>query len=122
MSLLIVVDMNLTPEWVAELAKQGWPAVHWSTIGDPHAEDSTIMAWALANEHVVLTHDLDFGTMLALTHAVGPSVFQVRGQDVLPESLGPVVIAALSQHADVLQAGALVVVDVKKARVRVLPL
>ncbi len=122
MSLLIVVDMNLTPEWVAELAKQGWPAVHWSTIGDPHAEDSTIMAWALANEHVVLTHDLDFGTMLALTHADGPSVLQVRGQDVLPESLGPVVIAALSQHADVLQAGALVVVDVKKARVRVLPL
>ena len=94
MSLLIVVDMNLTPEWVAELAKQGWPTVHWSTIGDPHADDSTIMAWALANEHVVLTHDLDFGTMLALTHAAGPSVFQIRGQVVLPEKIGPMVRAA----------------------------
>ena len=80
------------------------------------------MAWALANKHIVFTHDLDFGLMLALTHATGPSVIQVRGPFVLPEDIGPVVIAALCQHADMLQAGALVVVDVKKSRVRVLPL
>ena len=60
--------------------------------------------------------------MLALTHATGPSVIQVRGPFVLPEDIGPVVIAAPGQHADMLQAGALVVVDVKKSRVRVLPL
>jgi len=42
------------------------------------------MAWARANGHVVFTHDLDFGTTLALTHAAGPSVIQVRGQNVLP--------------------------------------
>ena len=122
MSVQLVVDMNLSPEWVAELARQGWSAVHWSTVGDPAAEDSVIMAWALANDHVVFTHDLDFGTMLALTHATGPSVLQVRGQDVLPEDIGFVVIAALRQHDDALAAGALVVVDVKKSRVRVLPL
>ena len=80
------------------------------------------MAWALANAHVVFTHDLDFGTMLALTHAAGPSVLQVRGQNVLPDDIGPLVIAALRQHDAALSAGALVVVDVKKSRVRVLPL
>jgi hypothetical protein len=50
------------------------------------------MAWALANGYVVFTHDLDFGTMLALTDASGPSVLQVRAQSVLPEYIGPVVI------------------------------
>ena len=35
-------------EWVAELAKHGWAAVHWSTVGDPRAADSNIMSWALA--------------------------------------------------------------------------
>jgi predicted nuclease of predicted toxin-antitoxin system len=80
------------------------------------------MAWALANGHVVFTHDLDFGTMLALTHATGPSVLQIRAQKVLPEDIGPVVIAALRQHDAALAAGALVVVDVKKSCVRVLPL
>lgn len=122
MSVPLVVDMSLSPEWVAELARQGWSAVHWSTVGDSAADDAAIMAWALANDHAVFTHDLDFGTMLALTHATGPSVLQVRSQDVLPEDIGPVVIAALRQHGDALAAGALVVVDVKKSRVRVLPL
>jgi predicted nuclease of predicted toxin-antitoxin system len=60
--------------------------------------------------------------MLALTHATGPSVLQVRGQNVLPENLGPTVIAALRQYDAALAAGALVVVDEKKSRVRVLPL
>jgi hypothetical protein len=42
------------------------------------------MAWALAQNRVIFTHDLDFGTALALTNAGGPSVLQVRGQHVLP--------------------------------------
>ena len=72
MSVPLVVDMNLSVEWVAELAAHGWSAVHWSTVGDPRAEDSVSMAWALAYGYAVFTHDLDFGTMLALTHATGP--------------------------------------------------
>src|SRR5437899_3093711 len=122
MSVQLVIDMNLSVDWVTELAEHGWSAVHWSTIGPPRADDTVIMAWALTNGRVVFTHDLDFGTMLALTHATGPSVLQVRGQNVLPEDIGPVVIAALRQHGAALAAGALVVVDVKKSRVRVLPL
>lgn len=122
MSAKLLIDMNLSVEWVTELTSHGWPAVHWSAVGDPTAEDSVLMAWALANGYVVFTHDLDFGTMLALTHATGPSVLQVRGQYVLPEDIGSVVIAALRQHDASLAAGALVVVDVKKSRFRVLPL
>ena len=122
MSVPLVVDMNLSVEWIAELASHGWSAVHWATVGDPRAEDAVIMAWALAKGYVVFTHDLDFGTMLALTHATGPSVLQVRGQNVLPEDIGPILIAALRQHDAALAAGALVVVDLKKSRVRVLPL
>ena len=80
------------------------------------------MAWALANQYVVFTHDLDFGTALALTHASGPSVPQVRGQDVLPGHMAPLVIAALRRHEADLEAGALIVVDESRSRVRVLPL
>jgi predicted nuclease of predicted toxin-antitoxin system len=122
MSVQLVVDMNLSAEWTGELAQHGWSAVHWSTVGDPRAEDSEIMAWALANGYVVFTHDLDFGTILALTRATGPSVLQVRGQNVLPDHMGPVVIAALQKHDADLAAGAIVVVEERKLRVRVLPL
>lgn len=59
MSVQIVVDMNLSVEWVAELGNHGWSAVHWSAVGDPRADDSVIMEWALANGFTVFTHDLD---------------------------------------------------------------
>lgn len=122
MSLKIVVDMNLSPEWITALTHRGWFAVHWSTAGDPRADDITLMAWARLNSHVVFTHDLDFGTMLALSHAAGPSVIQVRSQKVLPEDIGPIVFAALGQHEPLLASGALLVIDEKKSRIRVLPL
>jgi predicted nuclease of predicted toxin-antitoxin system len=122
MSVRLLIDMNLSPEWVAELARHGFDAVHWSAVGDPRAADTAIMAWARANGRAVFTHDLDFGTLLALTHADGPSVLQVRGQNVLPEHLGPLVVAALRQYEAALISGALVVVEERKSRVRVLPL
>jgi predicted nuclease of predicted toxin-antitoxin system len=64
MSLKILVDMNLSVEWVPLLTADGWQAAHWSTTGDPRATDTTLMAWALANGYIVFTHDLDFGTVL----------------------------------------------------------
>jgi predicted nuclease of predicted toxin-antitoxin system len=65
MSFPIVLDMNLCVEWIPFLAQAGWSTVHWSTVGDPRAEDTTIMAWAAAAGHAVFTHDLDFGTAIA---------------------------------------------------------
>jgi hypothetical protein len=46
----------------------------------------------------------------------------VRGQNVLPEDIGSVVIAALRQYDAELAVGALVAIELKKSRVRVLPL
>ena len=122
MSIQIVIDMNLSPDWVDELSKHGWTSVHWSAIGDPRAPDREIMDWARSHKHVVFTHDLDFGTMLALTHASGPSVIQVRGQNVLPDHMGPIVVAALKQYETDLAGGALIVVDESKSRIRILPI
>jgi predicted nuclease of predicted toxin-antitoxin system len=80
------------------------------------------MDWAKANGYVVFTHDLDFGMMLALTHDTGPSVIQVRAQNVLPGHLGPIVVAALRQYEESLANGALLVVEEGRNRVRILPL
>lgn len=122
MNAKILIDMNLSPDWVSVLEHQGWSAVHWSTVGDPCATDQMIMKWAVRNGYMVFTHDLDFGTMLALTHEIGPSVLQIRGQDVLIDHMESIVIAALRQHATDLASGALVVVDESKCRVRILPI
>jgi predicted nuclease of predicted toxin-antitoxin system len=80
------------------------------------------MAWAKQNAHVVFTHDLDFGTMLALTQAEGPSVIQVRTQDVTPTAIEKLVVNALHQFQPDLEKGALIVLDEANVRARVLPL
>ena len=117
----ILIDMNLSPEWVDLLRESGFQAIHWSSIGKPSASDSEIMAWAAANAHIVFTHDLDFGTALALAGASGPSVFQVRIQDVLPKATGGMVVGLLKRFAAELEKGAIVTAEPNRLRVRLLP-
>src|SRR5947209_937682 len=31
MSVKVLIDMNLSPDWVAVLQRHGWPAIHWGT-------------------------------------------------------------------------------------------
>ena len=118
----ILIDMNLSPEWRDVLVKHGWETCHWSTVGDPRAPDTTIMAWALANGYVVFTHDLDFGNLLAATNAIGPSVIQVRTQNTLPVHLENILVASLRQFESALETGALIVIDEARSRARILPL
>jgi predicted nuclease of predicted toxin-antitoxin system len=118
----LLLDMNLSPDWIPVLQGHGWEAVHGSTVGDPRATDRVIMDWARTNEHVVFTHDLDFGAMLVATQAIGPSVIQVRTQDVSPGHLETIIVGVLGQHKSALEGGALVVVDEVRSRVRILPL
>ncbi len=77
-----LIDMNLSPRWGSVLRAEGWDSVHWSQTGHASASDQEVMQRALGEHRIVLTHDLDYGAMLAATQAVGPSVVQVRTQDL----------------------------------------
>ncbi len=118
----LLVDMNLSPRWIELLTDADMPAVHWSTVGANNAPDAQIMAYATANDYVVLTHDLDFSAILAATHGEKPSVVQIRAENVSPDVIGTQVIAALRQMASELEEGALVTIDPNRTRLRVLPL
>ena len=117
----LLVDMNLSPGWVGVLVDAGIDAAHWSTLGAGNAPDSEIMAYAKVNDCIVLTHDLDFGAILAANHGKKPSVVQIRAEDVSPQAIGNYVIAALRQMATELDEGALLTVDTNRTRLRVLP-
>jgi predicted nuclease of predicted toxin-antitoxin system len=118
----LLIDMNLSPRWVRLLADSGIEAVHWTAVGVANASDASIMAFAKANGYVVLTHDLDFGTILAATQGEKPSVVQIRAEDVSPDTIGQPVMDALRQMEAELERGALVTIDPSRTRVRVLPL
>ena len=118
----LLVDMNLSPKWVRLFHDSGWQALHWSSAGVPNARDSEIMAFAAANNYVVVTHDLDFSAILAVTHGKKPSVIQIRCEDVSPEFIGKQTVAALRHMQAELEAGALLTIEVDRTRLRVLPI
>lgn len=118
----ILVDMNLSPAWVDVLRQAGWETVHWSEVGQPSARDEVILAWAHNSDFVVLTHDLDFGAILAATNAAAPSVLQLRTNDVSTAGASSLVTESLRRFATALQKGALVSIDSRRQRARVLPI
>ena len=118
----MLVDMNLSPAWVALLESDGHEAKHWSQAGSPSAPDTEIMQWARENGFVVFTHDLDFGALLFATRALSPSVIQLRIEDVRPQSVGEIVLQTLRKVKDQIEQGALLVIDVRKSRIHLLPL
>lgn len=122
MTLRLLIDMNLSPDWVDVLREAGFEAEHWFRVGAANAPDNELFAWASQNGYFVFTHDLDFGALLAATQAVSPSVFQIRTDDVSPNALAVRTISLLQRFAPQLAAGALIVVDEKRERIRILPL
>ncbi len=112
----LLVDMNLSPSWV------GFDAVHWSTIGAATARDVEILTWANEHDFVLITNDLDFSEILAAGGVDGPSVVQVRTQDVLSDAAVSIVAKALEAHREDIERGALLSIDEGGTRVRMLPL
>ena len=79
-----LIDMNLSPLWAFFLTSNGIEAVHWSTVGEPNAADSQIMDFAGAKGWAILTHDLDFGALLAASRTKTPSVVQCAAKIFCP--------------------------------------
>jgi predicted nuclease of predicted toxin-antitoxin system len=100
----------------------GIESLHWSAIGEPDSLDKEILAWAAINSYVVFTHDLDFGTLLAANKTTCPSVIQIRTQDVSPAALLTTVTLAIEQFKDYIENGALITIDKRRARVKILPI
>jgi len=117
-----VVDMNLSPQWVGFLEGSGHDAVHWSVAGRADAPDSEIVKWAREHDRIVLTCDLDFSGILALSGSHKPSVVQLRSERTLPSLVGVPVLEAIQQAASDLLNGALLTVEIGRSRLRILPL
>lgn len=104
------------------MSGNGIEAVHWSSIGAPDSPDVEILSFARAHDFTILTNDLDFGFILAITHGKKPSVIQTRTDVLGPDRIGGIVINAIKLLTADIDRGALVTIDPRKTRVSLLPL
>ena len=118
----LLLDMNVSPIWVELLNEAGHQARHWSSVGESADDDEIIAAWARTNNHVVLSNDLDFSKLLASTGDTLPSVVQLRlGRNDPLKMIGMVLLAISSSFAE-LDEGAILTIDHKSRRLRILPI
>jgi len=92
------------------------------TLGNPHEFAGPPLFLKFRRHFARGSHDLDFSALLAATKGKDPSVIQIRTQNILPEAIGTMVIAALKQYQNELELGAIITIEPQRARVRILPL
>ena len=117
-----LVDQNLSSVLAEELRAAGHDVVHTRDIDLGTAGDEVILQRALDEDRIVLSADTDFGFLLAETGAGHPSVVLLRLRTPRPAArLAAVLLTNLDGVAGDLAAGAIVVLEDERIRVRRLP-
>lgn len=117
-----LLDMGISPNTVGFLQRLGHQAVHLQQQSLHRLSDSEILKKARAEGSILLTHDLDFGDLLAASGANLPSVVVFRLRNMRPEQVNRHVLKVHSQHLEALEHGAIITVTEAQARIRYLPL
>jgi len=117
-----LADMGTSPHTVSFLGKLGHEAVHLHTQGLDRAEDSAILSNAREENRVLLTHDRDFGELIAASGARLPSIIVFRLRDMRPGTVNPYLESIVNQHRELLDQRAIVSVTEGRVRVRLLPI
>ncbi|MEZ4707931.1 MAG: DUF5615 family PIN-like protein [Caldilineaceae bacterium] len=118
----VLLDMPVSPNLVHVLEEYGHVAVHASDLGLFRATDQELMELARQTDRIIITADLDFPQLLALSGAASPGLILFRGGDYSEREMEELLRRVLdSIPADRIQS-AICVVDRKRIRVTELPL
>lgn len=117
-----LLDQNQSIELVQHLGQVGLDAVHTRNIGLSRSSDAEVLAFAKADGRVLISADTDFGELLARSRDVAPSVLLLRRQGRRRAvAVAELIQANLIAIEEDLVAGAIVVFDQDRLRVRRLP-
>ncbi len=117
-----LADMGISWRVVTGLRASGHDAIHLQEQDLGRLEDKDILNKALTEGRILLTHDLDFGELLAASGGKLPSVIIFRLNDMRAENITQHLTSMITQQASALEKGAICSVTEKKVRVRSLPI
>ena len=106
-----LLDENISPSLAVLLQDLGYEARHVNEIGYNNTPDFKISKFAATSGEIIITHDTDFGTILALTGSERPSVVLFRWKIISAQLVFQFLVSYLPQLAENLTNGALIVVD-----------
>ena len=117
-----LADMGVSMRTIGWLREQKHDAVHLREEGLQRLSDEQILVKARAERRVLLTMDLDFGYLLAVSRAQLPSVILFRLSDERSEVVNRRLADVLTQRRSDIEAGAIISVSEVAIRIRRLPI
>lgn len=117
-----LADMGISPRSVAFLNSLGHNAVHLHDEGLDRLSDANILAKARNEDRIVITHDLDFGDLMAAGGARLPSIIILRLRNMSADQVNRYLEVVISSYQRQLDTGAIVSVTERHIRVRALPI
>jgi len=115
-------DMGVSMRVIEWLRAAGHDAVHLRDQGLQRLPNGDIFQKGFAEQRIVLTFDLDFGEILAGSAGQQVSVVLFRLRDTRTEHVIERLQAILEQSSAELLAGAIVIVEEGRHRIRKLPI
>ena len=117
-----LIDMPLSPELAVWLVQQGHDALHASHVGLDRSTDPVILEYARNEQRIVVTADLDYPRLLALTRAEGPGLILFRGGNYSEQETVERLARALETVPHEELPTSIVVVEKERIRRRRLPI
>ena len=116
-----LLDMGLAARTAQYLREHGHDAVHLREQRLQRLPDIEIVAKAVTEQRIILTHDLDFGRIVALSKGRAPSVVTFRLNDMRANTVNLHLDELVARFAADLERGALISVSDQGVRIRHLP-
>ena len=117
-----IADMGIAMRIVEWLRENGHDAVHLREEGLHKLSDREIFKKAASEGRIILTFDLDFGEIIALSEGILVSVILFRLRNTRTPHVMKRLEHVLDESCDSLKRGAVVVVEETRHRIRKLPI
>lgn len=118
----LLLDQGLPRGTANHLSSAGADVIHVGTIGLWSSSDAQILDEARRQDRIIVTHDADFHSLIAVSLASKPSVIRLRLEGLNDRQIADVIQKVLTRYPDDLRRGALVSVTERLIRVRRLPI
>jgi len=117
-----LLNMNVPRKLGRRLTSEGHECRHVGDIGMAQVGDLVILKEARENKEIIITHDLDYGDLLAFSGETKPSVIIFRVRNTHADNLFKQIVEAWGEIERPLIEGAIVTFEDAALRIRKLPI
>lgn len=117
-----LADMGISQSTTVFLKEQGFDAVHLRDQNLQRLPDPEIIQKGYAEGRIILTCDLEFGSLMAASGNIQPSVILFRLEDETPGNVNRRLLDVLESSQSALEQGAIIAVEETRHRIRLLPI